>query len=87
MLPGVLEAEKQLSAESLQSLEFLSFQLMMKQKKFRIMIRDIQIKINSLAGKDLYSSGKLDRPELAKLIFNDKELLEKVNSLVHPAVF
>jgi dephospho-CoA kinase len=49
--------------------------------------RDIQIKINSLAGKDLYSSGKLDRPELAKLIFNNKELLEKVNSLIHPEVF
>jgi dephospho-CoA kinase len=49
--------------------------------------RDLQIKINSLAGKDLFPSGKLDRPELAKLIFSNKELLEKVNSLVHPVVF
>ena len=49
--------------------------------------RDIQIKINSIAGKDLFSSGMLDRYELARIIFSNKELLEKVNSLIHPAVF
>ena len=43
--------------------------------------------INSIAGKDLYSEGSLDRMELAKIIFNDNALLEKVNSLVHPVVF
>jgi dephospho-CoA kinase len=49
--------------------------------------RDIQININSLAGKDLFSSGKLDRNGLARIIFSNKILLEKVNSLIHPAVF
>jgi len=44
-------------------------------------------RINSIAGKDLYKSGKLDRMELANLIFNDNTLLEKVNSLIHPVVF
>jgi dephospho-CoA kinase len=44
-------------------------------------------RINSIAGKDLYISGSLDRMELAQLIFNDNSLLEKVNSLVHPVVF
>ena len=43
--------------------------------------------INSIAGKDLYSNGFLDRMELASLIFNDQAMLEKVNSLVHPVVF
>jgi dephospho-CoA kinase len=54
-----------------------------------IMDNDISIirRINSIAGKDLYSSGSLDRMELAKLIFNDNSLLGKVNSLVHPVVF
>jgi dephospho-CoA kinase len=47
---------------------------------------DIKDKINTLAGKDLYSSGKLDRKELASLIFNNKDLLWEVNSVVHPAV-
>lgn len=43
--------------------------------------------INSIAGSDLYVSGKLDRMALASLIFNNKEMLFKVDSLVHPAVF
>jgi len=43
--------------------------------------------INAIAGKDLYSSGSLDRTALATLIFNNDSLLEKVNSLVHPVVF
>ncbi len=47
----------------------------------------VKKELNNLAGKDLYSSGHLDRPELARLIFNDTELLGKVNSLVHPMVF
>ena len=42
--------------------------------------------INSIAGKDLYSAGSLDKAELARLIFNDKAQLEKVNLLVHPVV-
>jgi len=49
--------------------------------------RDLQKKINSLAGKDLFPFGILDRSEMAKLIFSNKDLLEKVNSIVHPAVF
>lgn len=44
-------------------------------------------RINSIAGKNLYVNGSLDRQELANLIFNDNTLLDKVNSLVHPVVF
>jgi dephospho-CoA kinase len=53
-----------------------------------IMEKDHSIirRINSIAGKDLYANGTLDRKELASLIFNDFSLLEKVNSLVHPVV-
>jgi len=49
--------------------------------------QSIMMRINEIAGKNLYSKGSLDRLELARLIFNDKTLLEKVNSLVHPVVF
>ena len=43
--------------------------------------------INSIAGRDLYINGSLDRMALASLIFNNNNLLDKVNSLVHPVVF
>jgi dephospho-CoA kinase len=45
------------------------------------------LRLNSLTGRDLYKSGSLDRVLLASIIFNNSNLLEKVNSLVHPVVF
>ena len=47
----------------------------------------IMLRINTIAGKNLYENGSLDRTELARLIFNNEGLLEKVNALVHPIVF
>jgi dephospho-CoA kinase len=47
----------------------------------------IILRINTIAGKNLYESGSLDRAELARLIFNNAKLLDKVNALVHPVVF
>lgn len=49
--------------------------------------KSMMLRLNSIAGKDLYSSGALNRTELAKLIFNDTSLLAKVNALVHPAIY
>jgi dephospho-CoA kinase len=48
---------------------------------------DIIRGISSIAGINLYHDGLLDRVKLASLIFNDRTLLEKINSLVHPVVF
>jgi dephospho-CoA kinase len=55
----------------------------------RIMSSDLEIieKVRNIARKDVYSSGELDRAELAKLIFNDEHLLREINRIVHPVVF
>jgi dephospho-CoA kinase len=55
----------------------------------KIMNEDRKIKkgVNGIAGKNIYHDGKLDRMELASLIFNDPVSLKKVNALVHPVVF
>ncbi len=37
-------------------------------------------------GEEIYQNGQLDRPVLAAKVFNDTAKLEKLNSLVHPAV-
>ena len=47
---------------------------------------DVILAISNLFGNDIYSSGKLDRQRLASLVFNNKELLAKLNAIVHPAV-
>lgn len=39
-------------------------------------------------GPDVYySNGRLNRRTLATIVFNDKQRLEKLNALVHPAVY
>lgn len=35
---------------------------------------------------DMYAGGKLDRPKMAALVFNNPDALAKLNSIVHPAV-
>lgn len=47
---------------------------------------DVILAISNLFGNDIYSSGKLDRQRLASLVFNNKELLAKLNGIAHPAV-
>ncbi len=55
----------------------------------RIMDTDTRLKddLNNIIGEDLYASGELDRVRLASLIFNDNDLLDSVNRLVHPLVY
>jgi dephospho-CoA kinase len=55
----------------------------------KIMDSDDKIieKVKTIAGKDVYSSGCLDRMELARLIFNNENLLKEINAVVHPIVF
>lgn len=36
-------------------------------------------------GEESYSNGQLNRPYIASIIFNDKEKLELLNALTHPA--
>lgn len=43
-------------------------------------------KIRAIFGEAAYTSGNLDRKFLAEQVFKNNELLEKLNSIVHPAV-
>ncbi len=49
--------------------------------------KSMMLRLNSIAGKDLYLSGNLDKTELAELIFKNESILAKVNALVHPAIY
>lgn len=47
----------------------------------------IRTALIDLFGEQIYNpDGFLDRKKLAGMIFNDKELIEKVNQVIHPAV-
>lgn len=46
----------------------------------------VQKEIKTIFGEAAYKNGILDRKFLAEKVFNNKELLEKLNKIVHPAV-
>lgn len=45
----------------------------------------LQQAIRKSFGEDIFKDGSLDRKKLAAIVFNDKEKLDILNSLVHPA--
>jgi dephospho-CoA kinase len=47
---------------------------------------DLIKKITELLGHSAYIEGRLDSRYVASMVFNDPEMLEKLNQLVHPAV-
>lgn len=54
----------------------------------KLMNEDPEVKdqIKGLFGEAAYKEGLLDNQYIASKVFNDKNLLEKLNSIVHPAV-
>lgn len=47
--------------------------------------KHLKAAITHLFGEKVYPNGRLNRPFLASLVFNDKQKLEALNALVHPA--
>lgn len=55
-------------------------------KKLMNRSKVIKRKLTALLGENAYADGKLNRPYIANIIFNDKSYLEKMNAIVHPKV-
>ncbi|MBC3759736.1 dephospho-CoA kinase [Hyunsoonleella sp. SJ7] len=55
-------------------------------KKLMRRSKVIKRKLIALFGENAYVDGKLNRPFLAEIIFNDKAILQKMNAIVHPKV-
>lgn len=53
----------------------------------RLMSTDENLKESIIKnfGEECYKSGQLDRKQLASIVFNNKEKLKLLNSLIHPA--
>jgi dephospho-CoA kinase len=47
---------------------------------------DLVKEIRGIFGNEIYNGRKLDRQKLAGIVFSDKQKLQKLNSVVHPAV-
>ncbi len=59
-------------------------------KRARLLMNEeagIRDQIMALFGEKIYTPEGLDRKQVAKIVFHDEAMLEKVNSIVHPFVF
>ena len=52
----------------------------------KLMDNDLKEEIKTLFGSNIYEKGKLNRKKISKIVFNDIKKLNKLNSIVHPAV-
>jgi len=48
--------------------------------------KEIQLKLKELFGNDIYTDHGIDSKKLAQIIFNNREAILNVNSIVHPKV-
>ncbi len=55
-------------------------------KKLMHTDKELIKKISNLFGKDIYKDNLLDRKKLAAEVFSNKEKLNRLNAIVHPAV-
>ena len=58
-------------------------------KEARMLMRSskkVKQAIVDLLGADAYQDNRLNKPYISEQIFNNKDLLEKLNAIVHPAV-
>ena len=58
-----------------------------KEAKYILDQADIAKKVAVRFDLQLNSKGKIHKPDLAAIVFNDKKALEQLNSIIHPQVY
>lgn len=84
-LTGNIGSGKSLIAKIFETLQIPVFYADTEGKKIidKVEVRD---KIVAIFGKEVIYDGKIVRPKLAEIVFNDKSSLDKLNRIIHPAV-
>ena len=85
-LTGGIGSGKTTVANFFKELEIPVYISDIEAKALMIRSKVIKRKLIQLFGDEAYSSEKLNKSFIANKIFNDKTLLEKMNSIVHPKV-
>lgn len=77
---------KQHFFSSCPSIDNLNKQISRKSKNYDKTFRETLVKIINLLGEYAYINGKLNKEFISEKIFNNKSLLDSLNSLIHPRV-
>ncbi|MGB1210963.1 MAG: dephospho-CoA kinase [Lacinutrix venerupis] len=85
-LTGGIGSGKTTVAKAFEALDIPIYIADDEAKKLMNNSKVIRRKLIKLFGEEAYLNGTLNKPYLAKAIFNNKELLKKMNAIVHPKV-
>tara|TARA_B100000508_G_scaffold48272_1_gene37510 strand:+ start:57869 stop:58444 length:576 start_codon:yes stop_codon:yes gene_type:complete len=85
-LTGGIGAGKSIVARVLATMGFPVFYSDKVGKELLSDNSDIQNEVINIFGNEAYAEGELNRGFLAKMIFSDNQLKEKLNAIIHPAV-
>lgn len=85
-LTGGIGSGKTTVAKMFSALGIAVYNSDIEAKKLTNSSKSIRQQLISLLGEETYKDGILNRKFMAEKIFNDKELLSQVNSIIHPKV-
>lgn len=85
-LTGGIGSGKTTVLKMFQSFGVPVYQADLEAKKLMNNSDEVKSKIIDLLGEESYRNNELNRTYIANRVFNDKDLLQKLNRIVHPAV-
>lgn len=85
-ITGGIGAGKSLICSIISSMGYPVFNSDLEARKLLNTDLTIKRQIIDLFGKASYQNNELNRPYIAQQVFDDKQLLEQLNQLIHPAV-
>jgi dephospho-CoA kinase len=85
-ITGGIGSGKTIVCEVFKQLGVPVYEADIEAKKLYDTNESVRNKMVHLLGEEIYDGQHLNRKKLAGLIFNDRELLQEVNSIVHPEV-
>ncbi len=85
-ITGGIGAGKSTVAKILRSMGYLVYDSDAQARTLQDEDVNLKLKIQGLFGSDIYNESGLNRPALAKIVFNNPELLTQLSNIVHPVV-
>lgn len=86
-LTGGIGSGKTTAAKYFEQLGFPLYNSDLRAKEIQNTNSEVIQAITKVFGPDAYVNGEMNRPYIASITFNDKEKLQALNAIVHPAVF
>ncbi len=86
-LTGGIGSGKSTIAQGLRTMGYTVYDTDREAKRIVVENRQVREKVESLLGKEVYDGNTYRTDLVAASVFNDTDLLARLNAIIHPAVF